>query len=59
MSAQLLNEGDGWRCGACGYFHRADVLYEKPPARCENCEIELSGVDPQSNPFAWPPAENP
>lgn len=38
----LLNEGDGWRCGACGYFHRADVIHEKPPTHCEDCDAELA-----------------
>lgn len=51
--ARAKNEGDGWRCMECGYFHRADPTYEKVPARCENCDVILhEAVDPNdTNPF--------
>jgi rubrerythrin len=33
----IEEDGIGWRCSECGYFHRGDPTYEEPPGECEDC----------------------
>ena len=39
----IEEDGIGWRCSACGYFHRGDSLLgrDKPPVSCEDCGVKF------------------
>lgn len=44
LLSDVIDPMNGWRCSACGYWHRADVLSEGCPVKCEDCGLPFQAL---------------